>query len=117
MENKYSKKTQAKVEIFLEFLESWKNLFSISINYYIEGWAVFLKEKNMFPRSIVVFNPYDFDIYSIKSYEISYDKNTKEIFTELYNKENIQGSKALFLELKEIIYGKDITNAIKKNNK
>ena len=114
MENKFSRKTQAKIEKTLEFLESWKTLFSISVNYYVEGWAIYLREKNMFPRSIVVFKPYDFDCYSIKSFEISYDKNTKEIFTELYHKENIQGLDALFLELKEVIYGKDIINTINR---
>ncbi|TFG24584.1 MAG: hypothetical protein EU532_12410 [Promethearchaeota archaeon] len=114
MEKKYSRETQIKIEKFLNFLESWEDLFSISINYYVGGWAIFLREKNMFPRSIVVFSPYDSDYCSIKSFEISFDKNTKEIFTELYNKENIKGLNALFIELKEVIYGKDIINTIKR---
>ena len=114
MEKKYSRKTQSIIDKFLELLESWKDLFFISTNFYIEGWAIFLREKNMFPRSIVVFSPYDSDYYSIKSFEISYDKNTKEIFTELYHKENIKGLNALFIELKEVIYGKDIINTIKR---
>lgn len=115
MENKYSRKTQSLIEKFLNFIESWNNIFSVSINYYLEGWAAYLTEKSMFPRSIVVFNPYNFDYFSLKSFEISYDKNAKENFTELYSKDNIQGFENLLRELKEVIFGKDIINTIKKS--
>jgi hypothetical protein len=114
MEKKYSKKTQVLIEKFLNYIESWKSLFSVSINYYFEGWAAYLTEKSMFPRSIVVFNQYDVGNFSIKSFQVSYDKKAKEIFTELYSKENIQGLENLCLELKEVIYGKDLINTIKK---
>jgi len=117
MENKYSKKTQSLIEEFLSYIGSWKNIFSVSINYYIEGWAAYLREKSMFPRSIVVFNPYGFDYFSLKSFEVSYDKNAKELFTELYSKENIQGLENLLCELKEVIYGKDLFNGLKSMDK
>lgn len=114
MEKKFSKHTQSLIEKFLNYIESWKYIFSVSINYYFEGWAAFLSEKSMFPRLIVVFTPYDLDNFSVKSFQVSYDKNTKEIFTELYSKDNIHGLENLYFELKEIIYGKDLINAIKK---
>jgi hypothetical protein len=113
MENKYSRKTQTLIEKFLNYIESWNNIFSVSINYYIEGWAAYLTEKSMFPRSIVVFNPYDFDYFSLKSFEVSYDKNGKECFTEIYSKENIHGFENLLRELKDVIFGKDLINSIK----
>lgn len=116
MEKKYSEKTHSVIEKFLDYVESWKDLFSISINYYVEGWAAYLTEKNMFPRSIVIFNPYDAEYFSVKSFEISYDKNKKEIYTELYSIENIKGIENVCRELKEIIYGKDIINAITKKH-
>ena len=114
MENKYSRKTQCLIEKLLKFIEYWDNIFSVSINYYIEGWAAYITEKSMFSRSIVVFNPYNFDYFSLKSFEISYDKNAKEMFTELYSKENIQGIENLLHELKEVIFGKDLIKTIKK---
>ena len=111
MENKFSLETQKEVSAVLDKLERWKNLFSIKVNYFFEGWAIYLKEKSAYPRSIVIFKSYSNESYSIKSFEIHFSKG-KEIFKELYVNEKIDSLPALSSEIKEIIYGKDVIGSI-----
>ena len=111
MEHKFSPETQKEVNAVLDNLEEWKNLFSINVNYFYEGWAIYLKEKSIYPRSIVIFKSYSEGYYSIKSFEIHSTKD-KEIFKELYVNEKIDTVSALFSEIKEIIYGKDVLGSI-----
>jgi len=110
MEKKYSSNTQNQINDILNFLDTWRELFSIKINYYQEGWAISLREKNLYPRYIVIFKPYELNFYSIKSFEIHFDRENKEIFKELYFNQNIYNLNELIYEIKEIIYGKDIAN-------
>lgn len=112
MENKYSSTTQNQVKIILNHLEPWKELFFININYYQDGWAISLREKNIYPRYIVIFKPYTIDIFSIKSFEIHFDANKNESFKEIYCNEKVRNLTDLNQEVKEIIYGKDIANQI-----
>ena len=111
MEHKFSPETQKEINAVLDNLKEWKKLFSIKVNYFYEGWAIYLKEKSIYPRSIVIFKSYSKAYYSIKSFEINSTKE-KEIFKELYANEKIDTLSALFSEVKEIIYGKDVLGSI-----
>ena len=115
MEDKYSLKIQNEINVILKNLNTWKNLFTIKLDYYQEGWAFSLREKNIFPRYIVIFKPYNEQSYSIKSFEIHFDQNINEIYKELYSNENIENLEELFQEIKEVVYGKDIVNITSKN--
>jgi hypothetical protein len=111
MDRKYSHETQKEVSAVLDKLEEWKNFFSFKVVYFYEGWAIYLNEKSIYPRSIVIFKPYTENYYSVKSFEI-HSSNKKEIFKELYVNEKIDSLSKLFAEVREIIYGKDIIGSI-----
>ena len=111
MDRKYSLETQKEVNAVLANLNEWKNLFSIRVDYFYEGWAIYLKEKSIYPRSIVIFKSYSENYFSIKSFEIHSSKE-KELFKELYVNEKIETLSELYSEIKEIIYGKDILGSI-----
>jgi len=113
MDYKNNLKTEKEVNIVLNKLAEWKNLFSIKVDYFYEGWAIYLKEKNIYPRSIVIFKSYSENYYSIKSFEIHSNKE-KEFFKELYANEKIDTILNLYSEVKEIIYGKDILGSISR---
>jgi len=119
MINKFSIEIQKEIDNILLKLQKWRNLFNIKTEYYYDGWAIFLKEKNVYPRSIVIFKSYDNNLYSIKSYEIHLRDFEKEEYHELYSIENINNKNELIKEIKDIIYGKDLeTHTLKvvKNN-
>ncbi|MBY9002558.1 MAG: hypothetical protein KGD73_01170 [Candidatus Lokiarchaeota archaeon] len=103
--------TQIQVNKLLKKLGIWKNLFSVKINFYVEGWAAYLMEKNIYPRLIVIFKPFDCEYFSIKSFEVSYDAKAREIHSEIYARDLIYGFENLFKELKEVIYGKDVVSS------
>lgn len=111
MDRKYSLETQKEVNAVLAKVVEWKNLFSIKVDYFYEGWAIYLKEKSIYPRNIVIFKSYSENYYSIKSFEIHLSKG-KENFKELYVNEKIETLSKLYSEVKEIIYGKDILGSI-----
>ena len=113
MENKYSLKTQEEINAVLEILTEWKNLFAIKEDYFYEGWAIYLKEKSVYPRSIVIFKSYSENHYTIRSFEI-HSSNKKELLKELYVNESIYSLPELYKEIKEIIYGKDLLGSIKR---
>jgi hypothetical protein len=108
MENKYSPKTQAEIEKILTKIHAFKKFFSINIEYYIDGWAIFLNEKNIYPRRIVIFKSYNNDSFSIKSFEINLNDCRKEENKELYSKINLDTIDKVMKEVKDIIYGKDM---------
>ena len=112
MDRKYSPETQKEVNTVLDKLHEWKNLFSFKVVYFYEGWAIYLNEKSIYPRSIVIFKPYSENYYSVKSFEI-HSSNKKEIFKELYVNDKIDTISALYSEVREVIYGKDIIDSIK----
>jgi hypothetical protein len=112
MENKYSSTTEIQIKSVLNSLELWKDIFLININYYQDGWSISLREKNIYPRYIVIFKSYSLDMYSIKSFEIHFDGNKNESFKEIYFKDKLGNINELTHEIKEIIYGKDIANEI-----
>ena len=111
MDQKYSFETQKEINTVLASFNEWKNLFSIKVDYFYEGWGIYLKEKSLYPRSIVIFKSYSEKNYAIKSFEIHTNKG-KEIYKELYVNENITTMSELYTEVKEIIYGKDILGSI-----
>ncbi len=115
MNDKYSVKTQNEVNSILERLDEWKNLFFFEIRYFYEGWAIYMREKNTYPRCLVIFKSYSDDYYSIKSFEIHFS-GKKETYKELYINEKIDNIQQLQSEIREIIYGKDILDSITKLN-
>ena len=114
MNNKFSPNIQNEIECIIDKIQSWKDLFDIQLEFYNDGWAIFLKERSIYPRSIVIFKCYKKNLYSIKSFEVLLQNFKKEELHELYSVEDIKNQKELIKELKEIIYGKDLGNRILK---
>lgn len=115
MENhKFSLQTQEEIEAIIKIVQFWDNIFNYKIEHYFDGWALFLREKNLYPRCIVIFKSYDINQYSIKSYEIHLRDYEKEEFNEIYARDHIENQEELEKELKEIIYGKDLGNHVLK---
>jgi hypothetical protein len=112
MDKKFSHEIQNDLEEILKQLQFWKDIFYISTEVYYEGWAIFLREKNLYPRCIVIFKSFENQLYSIKSFEIHLQNFRKEKFKELYSVQKIDNQHALLVELKEIIYGKDLGNQV-----
>jgi hypothetical protein len=115
MENKYSPILQSEIGNIIERIKIFEKLFTINIEYFIDGWAVFLNEKNIYPRQIVIFKSYNNNSFSIRSFEIKLNNYQKEEYKELYSIKNLETSDRLIKELKEIIYGKDIMKYSSKN--
>ena len=113
-QDKFSLQTQKEIEAIIQIVQFWSNIFNYKVEYYFDGWALFLKEKNLYPRCIVIFKSYDINQYSIKSYEIRLQNYKKEEFHEIYSREHIENQDELKKELKEIIYGKDLGNQVLK---
>jgi len=113
MENKYSLETQVEIENILKEIQ-FKNLFSIKYEFFFDGWAIFLKEKALYPRSIVIFKSYNKDSFSIKSFEIYLDNYKEEKYKQIYVVEDIINIADLIKELNEITYGKDLINYTSK---
>ena len=108
MESKYSPEIQSEINHLLDTIKIYKNLFSINIEYFIDGWAIFLNEKSICPRRIVIFKSYINDSFSIKSFEINLKNSQKEETKELYSIVNLDTLEKVMKELKDIIYGKDM---------
>ena len=108
MESKYSPEIQAEIEKILSKIHAFKKFFSINIEYYIDGFALFLNEKKIYPRRIVIFKSHINDSFSIKSFEINLNDCRKEENKELYSKINLDTIDKVMKEVKDIIYGKDM---------
>ncbi|MCK4379631.1 MAG: hypothetical protein KAW51_00725 [Candidatus Lokiarchaeota archaeon] len=108
MKNKFSPEIQTEINEIINKIQRWKNIFDYKIEFYIDGWALFLREKYAYPRFITVFKSFDTNTYLIKSFEVSLKDFEKEEFKELYSIENINSINDLLKELKDIIYGKDL---------
>ena len=114
MKNKFSPEIQNEIDEIFKKINLWNKLFTFQIEFYFDGWAIFLKEKNLYPRCIVVFKSYEKDLYSIKSFEIHLHNLKKEEYKEIYSIENIRNRYNLLKELKEVIYGKDLLKSASK---
>lgn len=112
--NKFSPNVQNEFEDIFNKIQLWKDLFDIQCEFYHDGWAISLKERSIYPRSIVIFKFYKKNLYSIKSFEVHLQNYKKEEFHELYSVEDIKTKKELIRELRDIIYGKDLGNHILK---
>ncbi|MFX1389676.1 MAG: hypothetical protein ACFE9Z_06395 [Promethearchaeota archaeon] len=108
MEKKLSQKINEEIDDVLNKILKWENFFNIKTELYYDGWAIFLREKNAYPRIIILFKSYDNNNYSIKSFEVHLKNYQKEEFKELYTKQNINNLNDLLKELKDVIYGKDL---------
>ena len=110
MEAKFSPQVQNEIKNLRKLVSQWEDLFFIEVAYYLEGWALFLREKALFSRLIVIFKSYTKDYYDLKSIEILLDLEKKERYNELYKREKINQID-LVRELREVIYGKDLIEA------
>ncbi|MBY8991660.1 MAG: hypothetical protein KGD58_12995 [Candidatus Lokiarchaeota archaeon] len=110
MINKFSEEIQKEIEGILNKIQVWNALFNIKLEFYYDGWAVFLKEKNLYPRCIVIFKSNESEQYSIKSYNVYLQNYKKEKYQEIYSIENINNQDDVLKELRDIIYGKDLGN-------
>ena len=114
MNEKFSPKIQTEINEIIFKIEKWKNYFNINFEFYFDGWAIFLREKNTFPRFITIFKSYHTNTYSIKSFEVHLKNYNKEEFKELYFINKISNQKNLLDELKAVIYGKDLVKNASK---
>lgn len=112
MDIKYNPEIDHEINIVLNRIEFWKELFDIKVEYYIDGWAIFLKEKTLYPRLIVLFK--SSQGFSIKSFEIHVENFQNEIYKELILLENILDVEGALKELRAVIYGKDLIKAVYK---
>ncbi len=114
MNNKFSPDIQTEINEVIAKIEKWKNYFDTTIEFYFDGWAIFLREKNIFPRCITLFKSYCTNTYSIKSFEIHLKNYNKEEYQELYFVNNISNRNSLLEELNAVIYGKDLVKNASK---
>ncbi|TET56729.1 MAG: hypothetical protein E3J52_11585 [Promethearchaeota archaeon] len=114
MNNKFSPEIQAEINDIISKIQNWKNFFNYKIEFYFDGWAIFLREKNAYPRYITIFKSYNTRTFSIKSFEVYLKDFQKEEFKELYFIDNISTKNDLLKELKDIIYGKDLIQEVSK---
>ncbi|MFX1328972.1 MAG: hypothetical protein ACFE91_12675 [Promethearchaeota archaeon] len=108
MDNKYLPHIQNEINEILNKIHDWDKFFDSKIEFYFDGWAISLRDKNIYPRCIIIFKSYDNTDYSIKSFKVYFKNYKKEEFKELYFLENIKNKEDLLKELKKIIYGKDL---------
>jgi hypothetical protein len=113
MNEKFSYKVQKEIDELLSRLNEWKKFFSIDLNYFYEGWGLYLREKVSYPRLIVVFKSYRDTTFSLSSFEIHFSKENKEKFRKLYLKDKIPNINELISEFKKVLYGKDIISSLK----
>ncbi|TFG25264.1 MAG: hypothetical protein EU529_01680 [Promethearchaeota archaeon] len=73
-----------------------------------------MKEKALYPRSIIIFKSYTKDSFTIKSFEIYLDNHKEEKYKQIYVVEDLLNIADLIKELNEIIYGKDLINYTNK---
>jgi len=114
MKNKFSPEIQTEINEIINKIQKWKNIFDHKIEFFFDGWAIFLREKNAYPRFITIFKSYKANTYLIKSFEVSLKDFQKEEFEELYSIENIDNINDLLEELKDVIYGKDLIKGVSK---
>ncbi len=112
MDQKFSNKTQKEIEELLRRLNEWEKYFSITLNYFYEGWALYFRERTMYPRLIVVFKPYSESTFSLSSFEIHTCIENKERFRQLYLNNKISNVNDLISEFKKVLYGKDIISSL-----
>jgi hypothetical protein len=114
MNNKYSPETQVEINKIMKKIRKWEYFFEFETEFYFNGWAISLREKNLYPRYIIIFKSYDTNLYSIKSFEIHLKNYQKEEFKEIYSNNQIEDANSMLEELKEIIYGKDLIEEASK---
>jgi len=114
MKNKFSPKIHAEINSIINKIQKWENFFEFRTEFYFNGWAISLREKNLYPRYIIIFKSYDSQMYSIKSFEIHLKNYQKEEYKELYSNNHINDTNSMLEELKEIIYGKDLIEEASK---
>ncbi len=114
MNKKFSPDTQTEINDILNNIQNWNNFFNSKIEFYFDGWAIFLREKFTYPRVITIFKSYNTSTYSIKSFEVTLKNLQTEEHKEIYSNEDIKSKSDLLKELKDIIYGKDLIQEASK---
>ncbi|MFX1592460.1 MAG: hypothetical protein ACFFB6_10320 [Promethearchaeota archaeon] len=114
MENESSNEIQAEIDAFINKIQKWRDFFDFQVKIYFDGWAISLREKNLYPRLIIIFKSFENKLYSLKSFEVHLKDYQHEEFKEIYSVDNIDNLDTLVVELKEIIYGKDLMKEVSK---
>ncbi|MFW9819532.1 MAG: hypothetical protein ACFFE5_07970 [Candidatus Thorarchaeota archaeon] len=114
MNNKFSHETQAEINEIMKKIRRWEHFFEFQTEFYFNGWAISLREKNLYPRYIIIFKSYDTGLFSIKSFEIHLKNYQKEEYKEIYSDSHIDDANSMLEELKDIIYGKDLIEEASK---
>jgi len=114
MDSKYTISSQQEINSIMNFLERWKKIFSIKIQYFIDGWSISLTELTLYPRLIVIAKFNNYDYFEIKSFEVELNHIYQNEYKEIFALNRIKTKERLFKEIKEIIYGKDLFNDVKK---
>jgi len=90
MINKFSSETQKEIDGIIKKIKTWKDLFNINQEFYYDGWSISLKEKNVYPRCIIIFKSYESNQFSIRSFDIYLRNYQKEEYHEIYSVEKIK---------------------------
>jgi hypothetical protein len=114
MIDKFSHETQAEINKIMKKIRRWENFFEFQTEFYFNGWAISLREQNLYPRYIIIFKSYDTGLYSIKSFEVHLKNYQKEEFREIYSNDHLEDMNAMLEELKDVIYGKDLIEEASK---
>ena len=114
MTDKFSHETQAEINKIMKKIRRWETFFEFQTEFYFNGWAISLREHNLYPRYIIIFKSYDTGLYSIKSFEVHLKNYQKEEFREIYSNDHLEDTNAMLEELKEVIYGKDLIEEASK---
>ncbi|MFX1574651.1 MAG: hypothetical protein ACFFB0_18085 [Promethearchaeota archaeon] len=70
MKSKLSTQIQNEIANIFEAIYVWKELFSFHVEFYFDGCVIYLREKNLYPRSIIIFKSYAKNTFTLKSFEI-----------------------------------------------
>jgi hypothetical protein len=114
MIDKFSHETQAEINKVMKKIRRFENFFEFQTEYYFNGWAISLREQNLYPRYIIIFKSYDTGLYSIKSFEVHLKNYQEEEFREIYSNDHLEDANAMLEELKDVIYGKDLIEEASK---
>lgn len=107
---------QAEIDYIISQLGIWNYIFIVKREFYLEGYALYFVEKNLYPRLIVVYKSKKNQDFSLYSYKKIFDiEHNKEKFLELYSIKKIENTEDLLKHLRKTFCGSDIIiNAFQK---
>ncbi len=107
---------QVEIDYITSQLGIWNHIFIVKKEFYLDGYALYFIEKNLYPRLIVIYKSKKTQDFSLNSYKKIFDiKHSKEKFLELYSVKRIKNAEDLLKHLRKTFCGSDIiTYAIQK---